>query len=122
MAAQIKELKTIPAEKIKPLSHLTVSQKKIWRSLVNVMPDKHFIQSDFPIMEAYVVGIDYMRDAALKIKESDQDEVSPWLKVFESQQSRLGNLAVKLRLAPNARARVDLYKPEDKKKVKRDLG
>ncbi len=122
MAAQIKTLKTVPAEKIKPLSHLTASQKKIWRSLVNVMPEKHFIQSDFPIMEAYVIGIDVMRDAALKIKESDPDEISPWLKVFESQQSRLASLAVKLRLAPNARSRVDLFKPEDKKRVKRDLG
>ena len=59
--------------------------------------------------------------AAAKIEEPDLEDKINWIKTFEAQQSRLGLLSVKLRLAPNSRTRVDTLKIEDKPKATRDF-
>lgn len=85
------------------------------------MPETHFINSDFPLLEAYVLSIELMRDAYIKSQEGDPLEVSPWLKVIENQQTRIGNLAVKLRLSPNSRTLARDFKAEDKPKNSRNF-
>ena len=108
-SSTIKSLGVISKKKIAPPEHLTEKQKNIWALLVETMPDEHFVKSDFPLMETYVISILLMRDAAQRIDdfgpytEGDSPGVAPWVRVFEKQQTMIGNLAVKLRLAPVSR-------------------
>jgi len=119
--ATIKALNTIALERIKPPVHLSAKQKQIWKSIVDELPENHFIKADIPLLESYVYGIGLMRNAALMIDEPYKDDTPIWIKTFETQQNRLGNLAVKLRLTPNSRTRADTLKIEDKPASSRKL-
>lgn len=119
--ATIKALSTIPKERIKPPKHLTATQKRIWRSIVEELPETHFIKADSTLLETYVVGVALLRVAAQRIENPDAEDITFWTKILENQQTRLGNLAVKLRLTPSGRMRSDTLKIEDKPVSSRKL-
>ncbi|MCU7837020.1 MAG: P27 family phage terminase small subunit [gamma proteobacterium symbiont of Taylorina sp.] len=108
-SSTIKKLEIVSKKKIVAPEHLTDNQKLLWSLLVETMPEEHFVKSDFPLMETYVISILLMRDAAKRIDEhgsytdGDNPGIAPWVRVFEKQQTMIGNLAVKMRLAPVSR-------------------
>jgi P27 family predicted phage terminase small subunit len=96
-------------QRLKPPPDLSETERDIWAELVGSLPREHFLPSDAPLVAELCVAIAQARDAARHLREEGPvvgRHVSPWLIVQEKSTRTLLALATRLRLSPQARARV----------------
>ena len=78
-----------------PPSYLNGAEKKLFNELVNSCDPRHFVESDKPLLVAYVQSALLSRATAHK-----PEDVAVW----EKATRMLATLATRLRLAPQARS------------------
>ena len=78
-----------------PPSYLNAAEKKLFVDLVNSCDPRHFVESDKPLLIAYVQSALLSRATARKPTD---------IQVWEKATRMLATLATRLRLAPQARS------------------
>ena len=86
------------APRLQPPADLGAEETALFRQLVASCPSDHFVESDQPLLTAYVIAICLSRRAAAKLAE-DPSLATVW----ERSTRMLATLATRLRLAPQAR-------------------
>jgi hypothetical protein len=80
--------------RLSPPTYLNAKERKLFVELINACDPRHFVESDMPLLVAYVQAVLLSRATAHK-----RDDVQVW----EKATRMLATLATRLRLAPQAR-------------------
>ena len=96
--------------KVKAPMGMTPPAKKVWKELIDSIPNENILPSDFPIMEAYCETTALYRKAIQRVamegatitteKGSVMNPEAAWA---DKCSAKLAILAAKLRLTPSAR-------------------
>ena len=86
------------APRLQPPNDLGPEERALFVKLVGSSPSGHFIETDQPLLTAYVIAICLSRRAAAKLAE-DPSLATVW----ERSTRMLATLATRLRLAPQSR-------------------
>ena len=81
-----------------------------FNAIVGTMPKEHFRSCDAPLVEQYAQAIVQSREAYEHLSREGQviaGRVSPWVTVQEKAHRMMSALCMRLRLAPQARMRVE---------------
>jgi phage terminase small subunit len=88
-----------------------------FREVVASMPGGHFQPSDAPLLEAFAQSIVLSRQAYKALASKGQvvgGRMNQWVNVLEKCNRTMASLSMRLRLAPQARMRLDAVKDEPK--------
>ena len=92
--ATIKALNTVPLERIKPPNHLSAKQKKVWRSIVNELPENHFIKADMRSMPEYIKSSPHILELVGILEYFSDDEVLKFLSDAAEQLNEESSVVV----------------------------
>ena len=104
--------------KVKPPATLSLEAKKVWRKLVNSVPNDQFNDADFVILATYcetyatMVNANIMTtiEGAVLEDKNGRSYKNPWFSVAQEAASKIASLAIKLRLCPSARKKNEVTK------------
>ena len=102
-----------------PIS-MTPAGKKVWKVLIETIPNENIIPSDLPIMEAYCETTVAFRKAVQKVSMDGiiiDEKMNPEAVWMDKCSSKLAVLAAKLRLSPSARQDKSLTKGKGQESV-----
>jgi P27 family predicted phage terminase small subunit len=97
--------------KVKAPTSMTPAAKKVWKELIEQIPNENIIPSDTPLMEAYCETMVAYRAAVQNVNREGVTletaaggiTMNPEATWMDKCSSKLATLAAKLRLAPSAR-------------------
>lgn len=102
---------TLSRPKVSPPTELNQEAKKIWRRIVNNMPNDHFNQGDFAMLSAYCENYLLMLEAREEMEKGGKVLMdhnaklypNPWVGIHNTAAGKIAQIGVKLRLTPSAR-------------------
>lgn len=95
-------------QRLRPPDDLSPAEKEIFASIVSAVDPKHFAPSDLPLLASYAVAISQERTANHRLRTEGHvvgGKPSPWIVVQEKSHRMVTALSMRLRLAPQSRAR-----------------
>jgi phage terminase small subunit len=95
-----------PTRRLKPSVRLTGRARVVFAQTVANCAVEHFRVSDSPLLETYCQACAIAETAAAKLTEQGAvagDKQSAWFLVFQGATKSMTNLALRLRLSPQAR-------------------
>ena len=102
--------------RLRPPAELGAAEAEVWRHIVLCCDQKHFQQSDTPLLTRYVQNVVLGRRAAAALAAEGPvigGRPSPWLVVAEKVDRALVALSMRLRISPQARMRREGTAPKD---------
>lgn len=108
---------TVFIPKVPPPASMTKDGRKVWKDLIELIPNENIIPSDFPVMEAYCEAVVALRRATQKvnlegavIENESSVSMNPNATWMDKCSSKVAALSAKLRLSPSARVDKSLTK------------
>jgi phage terminase small subunit len=101
-------------QRLSPPEDLAPAEKRIFVDIVGSIEPKHFTPSDMPLLVSYCVAINQEREANHHLRTEGHviaGKPSPWIVVQEKAHRMMAALSMRLRLAPQSRARTKI-KPD----------
>jgi phage terminase small subunit len=96
--------------RLRPPADLGKDEQAVWRQVVLSCDEKHFRESDMPLLVRYVQNVVLARRAAAALDREGAvigGRPNPWLTVAEKADRALVALSMRLRVSPQARLRAD---------------
>jgi P27 family predicted phage terminase small subunit len=96
--------------RLRPPADLGKEEQAVWRLVVLSCDEKHFRQSDTPLLVRYCQNVVLARRAADALTNEGAvlaGRPNPWLTVAEKCDRALVSLSMRLRISPQARLRAD---------------
>ena len=96
--------------RLRPPAELGKEEQAVWRQVVLSCDEKHFRQSDAPLLVRYVQNVVLASRAAASLDREGAvigGRPNPWLTVAEKADRALVALSMRLRVSPQARLRAD---------------
>ena len=112
--------------KITPPESMTADGKKLWKQLVESIPNENLCLSDMPILEIYCETMVTFRKSKQHVdlqgeviisESTGNNMVNPWFTVMINAAGRITSLSTKLRLSPSSRMKADNTKGQLAKSV-----
>lgn len=109
---------TLLRPKVLPPEDMSKASKGAWEKLVNSVPNDHFNDADFVVLRAYCEAYSDMVDASTWMEVegkvlfdgNSKSYINPWFTIYQQSSNKIASLAIKLRLCPSARQRIDATK------------
>jgi len=108
---QLKQLRINSAKRIEPPPSITPAAKEVWAEIVNSLPANYFVDSDISLLHTYCEAYINVMTAQEMLKTvpwvfidgKGMEQKTKWFDILKNQQSIIGILCTKLRLAPSSR-------------------
>jgi phage terminase small subunit len=98
-------------QRLSPPEELAPAEKRIFVDLVSSIAPTHFIASDLPLLVSYCVAIAQEREANHHLRTEGHvvsGKPSAWITIQEKSHRMITALSMRLRLAPQSRARTKI--------------
>jgi hypothetical protein len=97
----------LPKNEYSPPDELSPAAKRLWRAIIHVMPDHHFLAGDLPLLREYVHTVcDLIPEVNAKIEAEGIEGKHLSLRTMLTKEA--ATLATKLRICVSSRTRGDL--------------